>query len=192
MHPDKLEKFILENRESFDHLDPDPRLWEGIHKKKAPILRIKWKDVAWRAAAVVIIFISSYYFHDYMANRKEAREQKVFSTNEKENNPMMQNLMEAEAFYTSQINFKKEEVFKLAGGNPQVNSEINTEFVELDKVFEELKKDLKDNADNEEVIEAMIQNYRIKLEILEDMLSQLKQVNDNDNNSKDEQKRAKI
>ena len=29
------------------------------------------------------------------------------------------------------------------------------EMVELDKVFDELKEDLKDNADNEEVIEAM-------------------------------------
>jgi hypothetical protein len=47
-------------------------------------------------------------------------------------------------------------------------------MVELDKVFEELKRDLKDNSDNEEVIEAMIQNYRIKLEVLDEILTQLK------------------
>ncbi len=192
MKADKLEKFILENRESFDNLEPDPQLWEGIHKKKGRILKFNWKDIAWKAAAVVIIFISSYYFHAYMASRNQAHNQQIFSNKETKNNPMMQNLMEAEAFYTSQINFKKDEVFKLAGGNPQVNREINTEFVELDKVFEELKKDLKDNADNEEVIEAMIQNYRFKLEILEDMLSQLKQGNETDNTNKDEKKHAHI
>ena len=38
----------------------------------------------------------------------------------------------------------------------------------------ELKDDLNDNADNDEVIQAMIQNYRIKLEILEEMLNQIK------------------
>ena len=45
---------------------------------------------------------------------------------------------------------------------------------ELDEVYDELKEDLKDNASNPEVIEAMILNYKVKLEILEDLLEQLK------------------
>ena len=45
---------------------------------------------------------------------------------------------------------------------------------ELDQVYEELKEDLNDNASNPEVIEAMILNYRVKLEILEELLDQLK------------------
>jgi hypothetical protein len=38
---------------------------------------------------------------------------------------------------------------------------------------------LKDNVDNQDVIEALINNYRIKIQILEDMLIVLKQ---NENN----------
>jgi Ni,Fe-hydrogenase III component G len=45
--------------------------------------------------------------------------------------------------------------------------------LELDNIFKELKHDLKDNAANEEVLQAMIQNYRIKLEILTEILEQL-------------------
>jgi len=52
----------------------------------------------------------------------------------------------------------------------------------LDSVYADLRRDLKDNAANEEVIEAMIQNYRLKLEILEDVLSQMRQANNNHNN----------
>jgi len=51
---------------------------------------------------------------------------------------------------------------------------------ELDEVYEELKEDLKDNASNPEVIEAMILNYRVKLEVLEDLLNQLKEKENQD------------
>jgi hypothetical protein len=37
--------------------------------------------------------------------------------------------------------------------------------------------DLMDNIANEQIIEAMIQNYRIKLDILEGILSELKNEN---------------
>ena len=41
---------------------------------------------------------------------------------------------------------------------------------ELDSIYSSLKKDLRENIDNEQVLEAMIQNYRMKLKILEDLL----------------------
>ena len=102
--------------------------------------------------------------------------------------PIVKELIEAEAYYTSQINMRKEEVFRLTVNAPDVQKEINTELVEMDKVFEVLKEDLKDNADNEEVIEAMIQNYRLKLDILEEMLYRLKQTQEPQNAGKDENK----
>ena len=91
---------------------------------------------------------------------------------------MVRELIEAEAYYSSLISIKKEEVFRLTASNPEVRHEIDMEMVDLDRVFSELKEDLKDNADNEEVIEAMIQNYRVKLDILEEMLLELKQTNE--------------
>jgi len=56
---------------------------------------------------------------------------------------------------------------------PDLGSELNRDFSELDSICLELKQDLKDNVSNQEVIEALIQNYRIKLTILEDLLNQL-------------------
>jgi len=89
--------------------------------------------------------------------------------------------MEAEAYYTSRIDLKKDEVFRLTAGNPEIRREIDMELVDLDRVYDELKKDLKDNAANQEVIEAMIQNYRLKLDILEEMLMAIKQSNEPQN-----------
>lgn len=189
MNPDNLEKYILRNRERFDDLEPDPAVWDRIEKRKAPVLKINWKDVAWKAAAVVIIFTASYYFHDYMSSRKQKA---VVEAALQANMPMVRELLEAEAFYTSRINNKKEELFQMTSENPSIHTEVDAEFKELDKAFNELKNDLNDDADNQEVIEAMIQNYRIKLQILEDLLYQIQQVNQTQNDKKNGKERIEI
>jgi hypothetical protein len=76
----------------------------------------------------------------------------------------------------------------LAGENSGIIEDINIEFEELDQVFDELKADLRDDAANEEVVEAMIQNYRIKLEILEEILIQLKSADEKNHNDHESKK----
>ena len=179
MSPDKLEKYILDHREDFDDLEPDQALWDRVDTRKAPVIRINWKDIAWKAAAVAVIFVASYFFHDYMASRRQPSP--MMGENRSEASPMAKELIEAEAYYTSRIDLKKDEVFRLTAGNPEIRREIDMELVDLDRVYNELKADLNDNAANEEVIEAMIQNYRLKLDILEEMLMMLKQSNEPQN-----------
>jgi hypothetical protein len=180
MSPDKLEKYILDHREQFDDQEPDPGVWDRIDTRKSPVIRINWKSIAWKAAAAAAIFVASYFFHDYMATRNQSSK-RLMGENAGDTTPIVNELIEAEAYYSSRINLKKEEVFRLTASNPEVRSEVNKEMVDLDRVFSELKQDLKDNADNEEVIEAMLQNYRLKLDILEEMLLQLKQSNESQN-----------
>ena len=57
---------------------------------------------------------------------------------------------------------------------------LRVDMEELDQAYEELKEDLKDNVANPAVIEAMILNYSVKLEILEDLLHQLKEKEEQD------------
>jgi len=83
-------------------------------------------------------------------------------------------LAEVKAYYTHQINDRENEIYKYAAFDPNIKSQLKIEFNQLDSIYNSLRKDLKDNIDNREVVEAMIQNYRIRLEILENMLQQLK------------------
>jgi hypothetical protein len=186
MQPDRLEEFILNNREQFDDLEPRPEIWDRIEKRKAPVLGIGWRSVMWRAAAVVIIFFSSYIFFRLTDKDPVQPSGTLYTESMEDQSPLVNDLKEAEIYYTSQIEFMKAEALRLSDGDPSVREIINTEMVDLDKVFKELKNDLKDNTDNEEVIEAMIQNYRIKLEVLEEILSQLKQSKEPINSSSHE------
>lgn len=184
MKTDKLEKFVIDNRNDFDDLEPNPAIWDKIQKKQPKKIELKWTKILVRVAAVIVIFVSSYYFHDFMDGR--STDKKLASeTTATEGSEQYHELIEAEVYYTSMIDSKKEEIFMLAASKPHLREEINNELVDLDEDFRSLKEDLKDNADNEEVIVAMIQNYRLKLRILEETLIQLQHSN-NENSKNDE------
>jgi hypothetical protein len=85
---------------------------------------------------------------------------------------------EIQAFYTIQINQKRNEIFRFASDQPDINKQIDIEFLQIDSAYKSLKSDLKDNIDNREVIEAMILNYRIRIEMLDVILEQLKESSD--------------
>ncbi|MEZ5196206.1 MAG: hypothetical protein R2764_07360 [Bacteroidales bacterium] len=177
MKHDKLEKFILDNRDEFDVYEPREDLWDRIQQPAPKVIKLNWKTIAIRVAAVIVIFIASYYFHDFM--QKDNPNNLVVQQEEikEEENENVKELMEAEVYYSSQINTAREQIFQLSGSNQELIDEIDLDMQELENIFGELKNDLKDNSDNEEVIEAMIQNYRIKLEVLTEILSQLQKSN---------------
>jgi len=171
MKRDKLEQFIHEHREEFDDLEPDHESWEDIDIPDSKVRTINFtlKTFLSRAAAVVIIFIASYYFHEFRSQKTIEK-----GKNTAENNPVYEELMEAEFYYSAQISERKEELFKLIDNVPGLQKDVSNELDDLDAIYLELKQDLKDNVDSQEVIEAMMQNFRLKLEILENMLEQIK------------------
>src|SRR5210317_453785 len=122
---DKLEKFIIENRDGFNDLTPDPSLWNGVQLKEASRERsINWMSIAWKAAAVVVIFISSYFFHDYM-NRQP--ENGIMISENQGNSEELQVLMDAEAFYSSQIQTAEEQISIYTTNDPGLKTELKKE-----------------------------------------------------------------
>ena len=57
------------------------------------------------------------------------------------------------------------------------DTRILEDLAVMDQAFAELKADLRDNVDNEEVIAAMMENYQLKLQILEEILNELEKEN---------------
>jgi hypothetical protein len=176
MKTDKLEQFVKENKPGFGPSEGAPDVWNKIKKREpeTPVMQISWQKIASRAASVVVIFIASYYFHDYVADNGTNQSEKGLLTKENLSNPLFQELLEADQYYTAEINYKKQELFSLTSNSPELQMDVNNDFADLDAILLTLKNDLGDNADSQEVVEAMIENYMLKLEILEDLLSQIK------------------
>jgi hypothetical protein len=87
-------------------------------------------------------------------------------------------LKEAETYYTNIVNQKLDELKPIIANCPSLVEELNYDLSELDSVYLDLKRDLKDNMANQEVIEAIIENYRLKITILEDLLNEITLVGD--------------
>jgi hypothetical protein len=175
---DRLDDFVRQHREQFDLREPDPSIWLKINPANAPVAKerrpMRWLRVA---AAVAMIFAGSTAGIYFLTGEKAETDQ--YSSE------LYREIQETERYYSQMVNQRYDELKPYLASDPAAEEMLSIDMTELDEVYSELKEDLKDNASNPEVIEAMILNYRVKLEILEDLLYQLKE-KENQDYEKDE------
>ena len=177
---DRVEDFVKQHREQFDLHEPDPSIWlkidTGTHvdgKAESRTVRMERKPMRWLriAAAVAMIFAGSTAGMYFLTGDRAETER---------GSALYQEILETEQYYSQMVSDRYAELQPLLVSNPAAKEMLLMDMEELDEVYSELKEDLKDNASNPEVIEAMILNYRVKLEILEDLLIQLKEKENQD------------
>jgi hypothetical protein len=173
---DRLEEYIKNNRDDLDIYKPSPFLWKRISPglKSDRLTARRWISVA--ASVAVLIATSVIFYHI----GKEVRDSEGSFTSGRVNARVSPELKEAEAYYNKQVNMLFLEAAPLLTGNPDLKRELNYDISRIDSLYFEIRKDLKDNIANQEVVEALIQNYLIKIEILEEVLAILKE---NENNT---------
>jgi signal transduction histidine kinase len=174
---DRFEKFIAENRENFDFREPDPLIWKKIKADVQVKQKFNWRVIMKRAAVVVLIFAASYVVNE-MVHRLSDRGLNALKSIKGHKETTLPGLNEAEAYYTNIVNQKLDELKPIIANCPSLEKELNYDMSELDSVYHDLKTDLKDNMANQEVIEAIIENYRLKITILEDILTEITPLND--------------
>lgn len=167
MKNDRLEEFIITNREEFDQLEPSSKVWKNISLASGTTNVIRMNTYFLRIAAVVAVVVVTSLL--------------LFKTNilapggyaENSNDPELRELIEAETFYAQQVNGKLKEIRKCYFTFPELKEEIETDLSELEEMYNVLKVDLKENVSNKAVIEAMIENNRYRLKLVDDVLEQI-------------------
>lgn len=169
MKPDRLESFVNENRHEFDRMEPSDKVWEAIdsqlNEEKKPVIRkFSWMKVA--AVIAVIMLVPAIIYQIKLSEQKQtAKAVQV--------DPEVQELIEAEAFYAQEVSGKLAEIQKCYKVYPELKLEIEGDLNELETMYFSLKKDLKENISNKEVIEAMIENNRNRMKLVDDVLEQI-------------------
>jgi len=87
--------------------------------------------------------------------------------------PEVQELMEAEAYYAQEVSGKLAEIQKCYHIYPELKIEVEGDLNELELMYMNLKSDLKENISNKEVIEAMIENNRNRMKLVDEVLEQI-------------------
>lgn len=172
---DKLEEYIVKHREELDGYRPSSRNWRkirtGINSRKNPVY--KWISIA--AMIAVILGTALFFFRPGYKFSHEGGGEKKYQSMMKVNSQ----LKETEIYYNNLANSLYREVTPMLTKNPEIEKELSSGLSQIDSICSEIKNDLKDNVANQDVIEALIQNYRIKIRLLEDMLTVLKENEEN-------------
>ncbi len=169
MKNDQLEKFILDNREAFDDAVPSLDVWAAIDCEVHPGPKVRWK--VWKtlriAAAVAVLLVIGAVGGRYLSQPLSQNIADIIQ----DVNP---EFLEAEQFYQGQI---QQKVAQLTGFDGK--EDVLADLKQLDQVQKELKKELQNapKGKEQEIVETLIQNYQIKIAILERVLERVNQEN---------------
>jgi hypothetical protein len=160
---DEFEKHIKNGREGMDVHDPDPGLWSRI-EAGLPGHERRIGSFLWKAAVILIVAGAGFTVILRTINGPVRND-----------DPQITAVRESYLYYNSQISSLYEEAKPLLTDNPDISMELDKSMGELDSLSVEIRKDLNDNIANKEVVEALIRNYRLRIELLEDMLVLMKE-----------------
>jgi hypothetical protein len=156
---DKLEKYIRENRSSFDDKNPSNTLWLKINKqldsegKQVFLYRHMWK------AAAIILFGAVIWL---LVERQDQHEEWNLSQIETTQGI---SFGEVESFYVKLIENKRKEISQFIDSYPEPDENLIADINKLDSSYQELKKQLMQRPD-EKIIDAMVLNLQTRIEIL--------------------------
>jgi hypothetical protein len=166
---DRLEEFVNENRHEFDRMQPSDQIWEAISGQLDAGPKNKIRKFQWIKIVAVLVLSLAIPAIIYQVKFSEQRQ----SAKAVQVDPEVQELIEAESFYAQEVSGKLAEIQKCYKVHPELKIEIEGDLNELESMYLSLKSDLKENISNKEVIEAMIENNRNRMKLVDDVLEQI-------------------
>ena len=175
-----IEKLIRENADFFNSEEP----FEGHFERFSARLearqfvaprRVSIVPHLLKAAAVaILVTLSSLWTWEHVlspdANRMTLSE-------------VSPEYREVEQYYVKQVNLMEDEIEGIwINGQPDDKDMLIDELNQMDETYKELQKDLKANPNDERVINAMIEHYQRKVEVMNYILSQLKEIQNSNEN----------
>lgn len=167
MKTDRLEEFIKANRDEFDFREPSPEVWERISGNSKKTRRFRTGNYFLRVAAIITLVV--------VTSAVLWRSNVITPENRAKNtqDPELRELIEAEAYYAHQVNSRLKAIRKCYYTFPELKQDVENDLTELEQMYKALKNDLKENVSNKAVIEAMIENNRYRLKLVDDVLEQI-------------------
>ena len=171
-----LEKQIKNHLEEFDSQEPNQGHFKRFEDRlrEQPELKSQGQNrlQGIKIAALIIIMISVSVFVFDFATR-EIRER--FSA-EKERTELPLEIREAVQYYNNQTNTQIATLHKMAANHAEagaLNASVLKEIQSLDHATEELEMSLQDNPGNEQILDAIIRNQRMKETMLNTIITQI-------------------
>jgi hypothetical protein len=166
-----IEKQIREQRLRLDSDRPreghEERFLQKLERLpgQAPVRRIRFRHAIQVAASLAIILTSAIVLIRQDKSGDKVAQQEI-----------PQAVMEADYYYTSQVDEKYNEISNFNFDDPEEKALLLNELKDLESYHQQLMKELEANPDDDRVVSAMIRHYQLKLELMDQIIKQLNQV----------------
>lgn len=169
----KFEKYIKEKAsQSPEKFEGKEMVWQNIAKIQSSVKRIRVQSIyKYAALAIILLSVAAVIL---LQNKKDTVKESYF-------NSVNNKLQEIEIQFANEINIKYNEL----DNYPDINKEyFDVFFMELnflDEQYQSYEKELTESGFHETIIEAMIENQKMKLQVLKKLLSEIKKVKNYEN-----------
>jgi hypothetical protein len=181
-----IEDIIRNNKDFFEDAEPSEGHLERFNRKlekRFQINTIKRSIVPYLLKAAVVtllITLSSLWTWDHFIRTGSTRMTL---------GQVSPQYKEVENYYVHQVNLMEGEIVNVdLKNNPAQKTMLMKEIKSMDSTYVSLQKELKANPNDERIINAMIEHYQTKLEVMTYIVNQLKTIRNGNLNKKENEK----
>ena len=174
----RLEKYMDDHREEFDTSEPEPghfrRFEDRLAQQRTTELTVHNRSLLLRIAALVLILVCvSVFIFDLATSEIRQRFAGL-----KQGMELPQEIRDAEQYYDNQTRTQMAAIGKLAESHKDAGALSASALKEIQNLYNmtnELKESLAKTPGNERILDAIIQNQRMKETMLNTIIMQLSQ-----------------
>jgi hypothetical protein len=181
-----IEDIITNNKDFFEDAEPSTGHFERFNRKlemKFQVHAVKRSIVPYLLKAAVVtllITLSSLWTWDHFI--RPGRSRMTLGQ-------VSPQYKEVESYYVHQVNLMEGEIVNIdLKNNPTQKAALLKEMKSMDSTYITLQKELKANPNDERIINAMIEHYQTKLDVMTYIVNQLKTIRNDNQNKKENEK----
>ncbi len=186
-HNNNLERFVRDNRDAFDSLEPAPGVWDkigaAIGEEKEPTTRvIQMSWVRWAVAATLFLALAGTLTY-MMFFRPASVGPQLAGKTEKGSEAVDLVLNQIDPQYAKLISQfmevigeKQSELKKIEKDDPELYKKFAGDVQKLDSSYHVLRTTLNANPNTEQLLQAMISNLQMQIELLNQQLTIIQKV----------------
>ena len=168
---DELKKLIGENRQMFDSAEPQEDHFEKFERMLAANATNKSRSLVWPtllkvASLAILLTLSGLYVTEHFILKSAL----VAGTQKTEFN-------EAQQYYIQQVNQRIGAIEQMESSmTPDQKVMLVEEMNDMDLMYKKLQKDYKAMPNDPRIIQAMLQHYQMKMDVLNRIVNDLENV----------------
>jgi hypothetical protein len=188
-----LERFVRDNREAFDNMEPSAALWDKIgeaigegKKNTTRVVRVSW--ARWAVAATLFLALAGTISYQLLWKQQSTDIQIAQQTDTPESQTTAPNVVDPlvnqidpqyaklVSQFTEVIESKQNELKKIEKDDPELYNKFAGDIQKLDSSYHLLRSTLNANPNTEQLLQAMISNLQMQIELLNQQLTIIQKV----------------